>query len=338
MIKQRNVTFDLMKGVAILCMMISHLVCRDTGLINHFIYTFHMPLFFILAGMFAKELNAIPSFWQYTKKNARRLLLPFYVTMLLRCAWGGLQAFMKHNIAYLLQPTLSMLVASPDGWDTPWGEVYSGPMWFLVALFLVRELFYGMQYVFRNLNEQRRDLWIVAISIALSIASIILYPYVKPFPFCIMQTFTAIAFYALGWYIHKHPLPQWSYWLCVLVWPFAIVYGDISMAFCTIAYYPLSFIGACGGTYVVYLLCKGIATLTVNHSPIHSLVQPLAWCGVFSLPILCMHELEMYSAFLYSFICKVPILHYLTGWGEIAIALVMALIVLHIPYIKKVYS
>lgn len=335
--KSRNLTLDLMKGVAILIMMITHLPFRDTGPVAHFFYTFHMPLFFILAGMFAKELDAIPSFKQYTIKNAKRLLLPFVVTMLLRVAWGGLQAYFKHDISYLLQPTLSMLVASPDGWETQWGLVYTGPMWFLIALFWIRELFYGLQYLLKSVDEKRRDILILSISIALSIISVFIYPYVSPFPFCFTQAFTSIAFYALGWFIHKHPMPWWVYALCVMVWPFSICYGDISLAFCTIGYYPLSFIGACGGTYVVYLLCKSLVML-FQKPQLKPILYPLLWCGVNSLAILCMHEFEMYTAFLYSIKIRIPEVQYLIGWGEVFIAILLAYIVVKLPYIKKVYS
>lgn len=332
--KTRNITFDLMKGVAILIMMITHLPYGDTGPFAHFCYSFHMPLFFILAGMFAKELDAIPSFKDYTIKNAKRLLLPFVVTMLMRVAWGCLQAYLKHDVSYILQPLLSMLVASPDGWETQWGLVYSGPMWFLIALFWVRELFYGLQCVFNSLEKKYRDVSILGISLVLSVISVLIYPHVRPFPFCFTQAFTAIAFYALGWYIHKHPLPKLAYWVSVLVWPFAVHYGSVSLAFCTVEYYPLSFIGACGGTYVVYLLCKGWSKVLSAFK----LPSALAWCGVYSLAILCMHELEMYSGFMYSVVCRIPLAACLLGWGEVAIGLIMAIIVIKIPYLKKVYS
>lgn len=337
MAKNRNLTFDLMKGIAIVIMMIVHLVYNDSGPVAHFCYTFHMPLFFILAGFFAKELSDIPSFKQYTIKNAKRLLLPFVVTMLLRCAWGGAQAYFKHDIAYLLQPTLSMLVASPDGWETQWGLVYTGPMWFLIALFWLREMFYGLQYILKSINEQHRDILILAISIGVSIISVIVYPHLPSMPFCIMQAFTAIAFYALGWYVHKHPMPWWVYAICVVVWPFAICYGGVQLAFCGLKYYPLSFIGACGGTYVVYLICEGLVR---GFRSIHfeSILKPLSWGGINSLAILCMHEFEMYTAFIYSIKIRIPEVQYLIGWGEVFIAILLAYIVIKLPYIRKVYS
>ena len=78
--KQRNETYDLMKGIALILMMLCHLVYTE-GSVKQFIYSFHMPLFFILAGVFAKNIEDIPSFKDYTRKNAKRLLLPYFVRM-----------------------------------------------------------------------------------------------------------------------------------------------------------------------------------------------------------------------------------------------------------------
>ena len=52
---QRNIVYDLMKGLALILMMLCHLVYTD-GPVKQFIYSFHMPLFFILAGVFAKDM------------------------------------------------------------------------------------------------------------------------------------------------------------------------------------------------------------------------------------------------------------------------------------------
>lgn len=93
--KQRNVAYDLMKGIALILMIYDHLVQAPVG-VSQFIYSFHMPLFFILAGIFANDISAIPSFKEYTRKNAKRLLLPYVVTFLMLCAWGELQ-FSSHG-------------------------------------------------------------------------------------------------------------------------------------------------------------------------------------------------------------------------------------------------
>ena len=199
--KQRNETYDLMKGIAMILMMLCHLVYTE-GSVKQFIYSFHMPLFFILAGVFAKNIEEISSFKDYTSKNAKRLLLPYVVTMLMLCAWGGVQAVAKQDVSFFLRHLFSMLTASADGWQTKWGLVYAGPMWFLIALFWVREIFYGIQRVCKCMKKYRDEL-VVGLSVALSIASVLIHPYLPSLPFCSMQACTALAFYAVGWYIHN---------------------------------------------------------------------------------------------------------------------------------------
>lgn len=164
---QRNIAYDLMKGVALILMMLCHLAYTD-GPVKQIIYSFHMPLFFILAGVFAKDIATIPSFKLYTIKNAKRLLSPYVVTMLMLCTWGGIQAYAKHDISFFLRHLFSLLTASADGWHSQWGLIYTGPMWFLIALFVVRELFYGLQYVCVRIAKYG-DECVLGISIVLGV-------------------------------------------------------------------------------------------------------------------------------------------------------------------------
>lgn len=334
--KQRNETYDLMKGIALILMMLCHLVYTE-GPMKHFIYSFHMPLFFILAGVFAKNIEDISSFKDFTLKNAKRLLLPYVVTMLMLCVWGGIQSIAKHDVSFFLRHFFSMITASADGWNSQWGLIYAGPMWFLIALFIVREIFAGLQFLCRHIGEKYRDLSIVGISLVLSVISVSIHPLLPSLPFCLMQAFTAIAFYAVGWYFHQHPIPQWLKIVCFLIWPIAIIYGGINIESCRIHYYLLSFIGAFGGTYAVYILCKVLEKLQTNITRLKPIFSPLAWCGKFTLPILCMHELEMYSGIMYSLKCRIPSIAIALGWGEIFLAIVMTIILIYVPYLKKVY-
>lgn len=50
----RNSTFDMMKGLAIILMIVGHRVAFGYRII----YSFHMPLFFIIAG-FSIDLNIL---------------------------------------------------------------------------------------------------------------------------------------------------------------------------------------------------------------------------------------------------------------------------------------
>lgn len=335
--KTRNVAYDLMKGIALILMMYDHLVKTPDG-VHQFIYSFHMPLFFILAGVFAKNIEDIPSFKDFTRKNAKRLLLPYAVTMLMLCAWGGIQAIAKHDVGFFLKQFFSMITTTIDGYNSPWGFIYVGPLWFLVSLFWVREFFYGIQRVCMRVKKYKDEL-VVGICIVLSVLSVFIRPYLPALPFSFMPAFTAIAFYAVGWYIHNHPQPWWVYALSVLVWPFAILYGQVAIDECRLDYYPLSFLGACGGAYVVYLLCK-VWSNVINKINIKlqtsNIVTPLTWCGVYSLPILCMHTFEMHSDMYYSVMCRIPV-NCERAWGGV-IAVLFAYILIKLPILKDVYK
>lgn len=48
--KKRDLTIDIAKGICIFLVVLGH--CHNAGFIRHYIYLFHMPLFFFLSGMF----------------------------------------------------------------------------------------------------------------------------------------------------------------------------------------------------------------------------------------------------------------------------------------------
>ena len=57
-----------------LCILAGHFGIASA---NHFVYTFHVPLFFLLSGYF---LSTKVSFLPFMKQKARQLLVPYYVT------------------------------------------------------------------------------------------------------------------------------------------------------------------------------------------------------------------------------------------------------------------
>ena len=71
---------DVAKGLGILSVILTHCYIPET-LLKHYLYSFHMPLFFILSGYFHKvdiQMNII-------KKRFRTLIIPyvfFYITFI----------------------------------------------------------------------------------------------------------------------------------------------------------------------------------------------------------------------------------------------------------------
>lgn len=76
----RYEVFDKMKGLAIMLVIMGH-----THILVRPIWTFHMPLFFILAGYFFHPKGVTESL----KKDARRMLLPVLFVMAVMVLYGA---------------------------------------------------------------------------------------------------------------------------------------------------------------------------------------------------------------------------------------------------------
>ena len=88
--KARIAYIDNLKGFAILLVVIGHVVqflyCPDkfdSNIILRFIYSFHMPLFFMLSGMVTSmRLEGVGELRQKIRRRFLQLVVPFVF-------WGG---------------------------------------------------------------------------------------------------------------------------------------------------------------------------------------------------------------------------------------------------------
>ena len=72
--KKRIDFIDVAKGISIICIIIGHLSINE---INRFVFTFHVPIFFLITGWFIKAETPDKKF---IKKKVTSLLLPYEVT------------------------------------------------------------------------------------------------------------------------------------------------------------------------------------------------------------------------------------------------------------------
>lgn len=95
---------DVAKGIAILCVVAGHtFAAYDPGsLQNKFIYSFHMPLFFILSGFFYKPQEFKKAFW----KKVKSLLVPYFVINALRCLVALYQSGFENMLTGYFFPAL----------------------------------------------------------------------------------------------------------------------------------------------------------------------------------------------------------------------------------------
>lgn len=126
----RRQDVDFFRGVGIICMILGHIIVND-NVFNHIIHAFHMPMFFIISGMFWKPCD---SYTDFIKKKAKSLLLPYFLF--------GLIHYVVYIIYYYRDPAMPKLspIIRLIG-DNTEGLPIAGALWFLTALFFCEILY-----------------------------------------------------------------------------------------------------------------------------------------------------------------------------------------------------
>ncbi|MFA6121211.1 MAG: acyltransferase family protein [Sideroxydans sp.] len=128
-------TVDRAKGLAILLVVLGHIASP----LGELIYSFHVPLFFFLAGLFIKVSYSDKAFMA---KGLERLILPFLIFGIL-----GFLATLIKNI--LLHRPIEPLTDSLAGflyWSDPIHMHHYGlVLWFLPALFWGRTIVFMLE-------------------------------------------------------------------------------------------------------------------------------------------------------------------------------------------------
>ena len=121
---------DIAKGIAIICVILGHFCIFE---IDRVVYTFHIPIFFLISGYFINNKLKITDF---IKEKAKHLLIPYYITCLVIILIALCFAFFNGNIIdtfiYWFKATL---YAAGSSHSKPLNINSIGAIWFLWALF-----------------------------------------------------------------------------------------------------------------------------------------------------------------------------------------------------------
>lgn len=125
--------FDLYRGFGILLMVMGHTALFGQRF-DHYIHAFHMPLFFLVSGYFAKPEKE-RKFLPFVAHIAQTLLVPYLVFAIFLCQ--PLHYLYTHDFSlrYML---LSLVSSNHNRIDV------AGAYWFLLCLFSCRVLFWGV--------------------------------------------------------------------------------------------------------------------------------------------------------------------------------------------------
>lgn len=140
----RNPLFDVLKGLGILLVLSGRSIQWDTWLCR-VIYSFHMPLFFIVSGCFFGRVLQRDG-RTFAKSLLRNLIFPYLLFMFLGAfshAIFDVQYYVRHS-------WMSIAVSCVNG-----NPFLNGPLWFLHSLIVTQCLLWS---VFRLMKQERRVL------------------------------------------------------------------------------------------------------------------------------------------------------------------------------------
>jgi fucose 4-O-acetylase-like acetyltransferase len=159
----RNATIDIARGIGIILVVLGHnpTVLQDKGELFRVIYSFHLPLFFFLSGVFLKD-SAPPGPFALSRADA--LLKPYFAVLLLLGA-----------VEMLLPQASPLATATPLAYLS--GVFYATtptiawtPLWFLPHLFVASVFSAAILRATRSL--QNRTAWLIFTTCALLAAGI----------------------------------------------------------------------------------------------------------------------------------------------------------------------
>ena len=273
---QRNIALDITKGIGILLVIVGHCNAIPYMPIRHLIFTFHMPLFFLVSGYLyrAKDIK------ESLKKDLKHLGIPYVITCLAVILYYCLYYHVtrSHNAEHLKSYLFATIWGSGSAHickylsDLP----AIGAIWFLPALLICKN-------VYNILPDNRRLL----LSSVIFIFATLIGRYLIYLPFSALSGLSAILFYAIGDYLKKIRRIHICFWvLGILCWFISFKYSHLYIVQPQLDLYFIDVFGATTATILVYLLSSLLTRIPF-------LSQCLTWTGKNSLTILCFHLIDI---------------------------------------------
>lgn len=299
----RNSSIDIAKGIGILLVVLGHnwILTHDPATLGfQVIYSFHMPLFFFLSGIF---LNPMQHFLSLVRTRADALIKPYAVVLILL---GVYKVGMGYTTPGRYFPGVAYGVGSTLDWS---------PMWFLPCLFITLLLAWLLLNILREERYPRLGLSIIIAALLLLGAATIaasknipidrsplltaLFPInanLDGLPFSIDILPISMAFLLLGYLLRQQlqtvqlRLPYLLGAVLLLVAGQMMFSAPTDLNTRVYGHWLLTPIRALAGIYIVVTLSTLIARYRL-------LAQPLAYLGKVSLFILIFHSYVEWAVF-----------------------------------------
>ncbi len=300
---------DVAKGLGLILVVVGHFwYGSNLPIINQAIYSFHVPMFFMLSGLTSAYSTKQVTFAELAKKKAVRLLVPSAIFIAIT-----IPVYIYANKGVTLLTALKELSFFE-------GSIpYNSPCWFLIVLFEVEI----MAYFIKKLDKK--------IGTLVFVLGYIIYKLGFSLVFGLDKAVIALGFYMFGYYF-KDALtkePTRNEWLMTLVyaavWVISglVLNSKVTMYEMKLGYYWLFILSGTTGSLVFIFLCK---TLLRN-------LNVLAKVGNNTVFIMGTHV-----AFSFAFKKGMAILGYTGTWVYTIAAIIIAvgIVFCYLPVCKLV--
>lgn len=280
--KKRIHYLDIAKGISMIAIIAGHM---GNGAINQFVFTFHVPIFFLISGYF---MNAAEDDGAFIKKKARQLLLPYAITSVCIILGAAISSWITdHNASQVLSTVKYWFLAAIYGSGTfEYNGAFHigiiGAIWFLLALFfslILVKYFIRQQYAFMlvlicsYIGFKTRDMFWLPLSVQAGLFSSV-------FVYC-------------GYKMKEMKLLERSESSPLTVG--AALLWFVCILFCGRFYVVTNYcengildvLGALAGSYIVILLCRRMERAFPDLSKI------FIFLGENSLVLLCAHIFDL---------------------------------------------
>jgi len=195
---------DIAKGIGIILVVIGHNFSDGENIIylRKWIYSFHMPLFFLLSGILFSAKQE--SFKDFFFKRVRTLLLPYIIFAAISLALF----ISSYLIVSKINPNI-MVDQNKNFINLIFGVFYSKnvnnfldiniPIWFITCMFIVQLFFFFFKKIIK------RDVFIILLALITSVLSYFLFSKIY-LPWSIDTALIGVLFFSIGFGIKKYDL------------------------------------------------------------------------------------------------------------------------------------
>lgn len=194
--KERKKYIDIAKGIAMIFVVMGHCEYINTN-VYVWLYSFHMPLFFILSGI-TFSINNKPHFKDFLKNKFFKLVIPY---LLLSIVMWPVSTIMKcvalgFDVDYFKE--LAGIIIS----DRSTGFYYT--MWFIFVLLEAELFLYLLVKFIKNKSQNIKNIVYVLIGLISILIGVLLSNYTNGLIFCLDLLPYSIGFVSFGYFIKEN--------------------------------------------------------------------------------------------------------------------------------------